>query len=90
MVDGFADSFWSDFGSSSSSDSIPAMTSRPRCDAMIVIWMSMRSFFGCRHVLFWDVDVDVDTNSYGINNIRNLVGHKVPIESVEKSAAVRF
>jgi hypothetical protein len=27
---------------------------------------------------------------YGINNIRTLVGHKVPIESVEKSPAVRF
>ena len=27
---------------------------------------------------------------YGINNIRTLVGHKVPIEAVEKSAAVRF
>ncbi|KAF8528964.1 tRNA synthetases class II core domain (F)-domain-containing protein [Hysterangium stoloniferum] len=27
---------------------------------------------------------------YGINNIRTLVGHKVSIESVEKSAAVRF
>ncbi|KZW04115.1 hypothetical protein EXIGLDRAFT_663554 [Exidia glandulosa HHB12029] len=27
---------------------------------------------------------------YGINNIRTLVGHKVPIDSVEKSAAVRF
>lgn len=29
-------------------------------------------------------------SSYGINNIRTLVGHKVPIEAVEKSAAVRF
>jgi hypothetical protein len=27
---------------------------------------------------------------YGINNIRTLVGHKVPIENVEKSPAVRF
>ncbi|KAF9513595.1 hypothetical protein BS47DRAFT_1317397 [Hydnum rufescens UP504] len=27
---------------------------------------------------------------YGINNIRTLVGHKVSIEGVEKSAAVRF
>ncbi|EJD53699.1 hypothetical protein AURDEDRAFT_110475 [Auricularia subglabra TFB-10046 SS5] len=27
---------------------------------------------------------------YGVNNIRTLVGHKVPIESVEKSPAVRF
>ncbi|GJJ07433.1 hypothetical protein Clacol_001635 [Clathrus columnatus] len=27
---------------------------------------------------------------YGINNIRTLVGHKVSIESVEKSSAVRF
>jgi phenylalanyl-tRNA synthetase alpha chain len=27
---------------------------------------------------------------YGINNIRALVGHKVPIESVEKSPAVHF
>jgi len=27
---------------------------------------------------------------YGINNIRTLVGHKVPIDGVEKSAAVRF
>ena len=27
---------------------------------------------------------------YGINNIRTLVGHKVPIDSVEKSPAVRF
>lgn len=30
------------------------------------------------------------TRRYGINNIRTLVGHKVPIESVEKSPAVRF
>lgn len=29
-------------------------------------------------------------HSYGINNIRTLVGHKVSLESVEKSAAVRF
>lgn len=36
------------------------------------------------------IDFDLDVVSYGINNIRNLVGHKVPIESVEKSAAVRF
>ena len=28
--------------------------------------------------------------SYGINNIRTLVGHKVSLESVEKSPAVRF
>lgn len=27
---------------------------------------------------------------YGINNIRTLVGHKVPIEQVENSAAVMF
>ncbi|KAG6821589.1 hypothetical protein H0H93_000098 [Arthromyces matolae] len=27
---------------------------------------------------------------YGINNIRTLVGHKVPIESIENSAAVMF
>ncbi len=27
---------------------------------------------------------------YGINNIRTLVGHKVPIESIENSAAVLF
>lgn len=27
---------------------------------------------------------------YGINNIRTLVGHKVPIETVEKSPAVQF
>lgn len=51
---------------------------------MIVIWMSMS--MSMRSLL----DVDVYANSYGINNIRNLVGHKVPIESVEKSAAVRF
>lgn len=30
------------------------------------------------------------TLRYGINNIRTLVGHKVSIEGVEKSAAVRF
>jgi len=29
-------------------------------------------------------------NRYGIDNIRTLVGHRVPIESVEKSPAVRF
>ena len=28
--------------------------------------------------------------SYGINNIRTLVGHKVSLESVERSPAVRF
>lgn len=28
--------------------------------------------------------------SYGINNIRSLVGHKVSLESVENSPAVRF
>ena len=27
---------------------------------------------------------------YGINNIRTLVGHKVPIESIENAAAVLF
>lgn len=27
---------------------------------------------------------------YGINNIRTLVGHKVSIEGIENSAAVRF
>ncbi len=30
------------------------------------------------------------TFSYGINNIRTLVGHKVPIDNVENSPAVRF
>lgn len=27
---------------------------------------------------------------YGISNIRDLLGHKVPLEMIEKSAAVRF
>ena len=27
---------------------------------------------------------------YGINNIRTLVGHKVSLEGIEKSPAVRF
>lgn len=31
-----------------------------------------------------------DSSSYGINNIRTLVGHKVSIEGVENSPAVRF
>lgn len=33
---------------------------------------------------------DIRCYRYGISNIRTLVGHKVPIENVEKSPAVRF
>ena len=32
----------------------------------------------------------IRTLRYGINNIRTLVGHKVSIEGVEKTPAVRF
>ncbi|KAG8969412.1 Phenylalanyl-tRNA synthetase, beta subunit, cytoplasmic [Tulasnella sp. 419] len=42
-------------------------------------------------VLGWGLSLERPTMiRYGINNIRLLVGHKVSIESVEKSAAVRF
>ncbi|ETW83920.1 hypothetical protein HETIRDRAFT_472263 [Heterobasidion irregulare TC 32-1] len=43
------------------------------------------------HVHGWGISLERPTMiRYGINNIRTLVGHKVPIDSVEKSAAVRF
>ncbi|KAH9045563.1 phenylalanine-tRNA ligase [Lactarius pseudohatsudake] len=43
------------------------------------------------HVHGWGISLERPTMiRYGINNIRTLVGHKVPIESVEKSPAVRF
>ncbi|KAH9966102.1 phenylalanine-tRNA ligase [Russula dissimulans] len=43
------------------------------------------------HVHGWGIGLERPTMiRYGINNIRTLVGHKVPIESVEKSPAVRF
>ena len=39
----------------------------------------------------YDGDFDVLlVHSYGINNIRTLVGHKVSLDSVERSPAVRF
>lgn len=42
-------------------------------------------------VLGWGLSLERPTMiRYGISNIRALVGHKVSIESVEKSAAVRF
>jgi hypothetical protein len=34
--------------------------------------------------------VVITTFSYGISNIRTLVGHKVNVDWVERSAAVRF
>ncbi|GAA94718.1 uncharacterized protein L969DRAFT_87559 [Mixia osmundae IAM 14324] len=41
--------------------------------------------------LGWGLSLERPTMiKYGISNIRDLVGHKVPIEMVEKSAAVRF
>ncbi|KAI0045313.1 hypothetical protein FA95DRAFT_1607814 [Auriscalpium vulgare] len=45
------------------------------------------------HVHGWGISLERPTMIrlvYGINNIRTLVGHKVPIESVEKAPAVRF
>ncbi|CCA73331.1 probable FRS2-phenylalanine--tRNA ligase beta chain, cytosolic [Serendipita indica DSM 11827] len=43
------------------------------------------------HALGWGLSLERPTMiRYGINNIRTLVGHKVSIEGVEKSAAVRF
>ncbi|TFY77458.1 hypothetical protein EWM64_g6555 [Hericium alpestre] len=43
------------------------------------------------HVHGWGISLERPTMiRYGINNIRTLVGHKVPIESVEKAPAVRF
>ncbi|KAK7695430.1 hypothetical protein QCA50_000066 [Cerrena zonata] len=43
------------------------------------------------HVHGWGIGLERPTMiRYGISNIRTLVGHKVSIESVEKSAAVRF
>jgi phenylalanyl-tRNA synthetase alpha chain len=43
------------------------------------------------HVHGWGISLERPTMiRYGINNIRTLVGHKVPIENVEKSPAVRF
>jgi len=42
-------------------------------------------------VLGWGLSVERPTMiKYGIKNIRNLVGHKVPLEMVETAAAVRF
>ncbi|KZV64605.1 phenylalanine-tRNA ligase [Peniophora sp. CONT] len=39
----------------------------------------------------WGISLERPTMiKYGINNIRTLVGHKTPIENVEKAAAVRF
>ncbi|CEH12159.1 phenylalanyl-trna synthetase alpha chain [Ceraceosorus bombacis] len=43
------------------------------------------------NVLGWGLSLERPTMiRYGINNIRELVGHKVDIEGVEKAAAVRF
>ncbi|KZT12766.1 phenylalanine-tRNA ligase [Laetiporus sulphureus 93-53] len=43
------------------------------------------------HVHGWGIGLERPTMiRYGINNIRTLVGHKVSIEGVEKSPAVRF
>ncbi|EKM59329.1 uncharacterized protein PHACADRAFT_249754 [Phanerochaete carnosa HHB-10118-sp] len=43
------------------------------------------------HVHGWGIGLERPTMiRYGITNIRSLVGHKVPIESVEESPAVRF
>lgn len=43
------------------------------------------------NVLGWGLSLERPTMiRYGINNIRDLVGHKISIENVEKSAAVRF
>ena len=44
-------------------------------------------------MLYTSYDGDFDVflvHSYGINNIRTLVGHKVSLDSVERSPAVRF
>ncbi|RDX55684.1 phenylalanine-tRNA ligase [Polyporus arcularius HHB13444] len=43
------------------------------------------------HVHGWGISLERPTMiRYGINNIRTLVGHKVSLESVEQSPAVRF
>ncbi|EPS93546.1 hypothetical protein FOMPIDRAFT_1026494 [Fomitopsis schrenkii] len=43
------------------------------------------------HVHGWGIGLERPTMiRYGINNIRSLVGHKVSLESVENSPAVRF
>ncbi|KAI0722916.1 phenylalanine-tRNA ligase [Earliella scabrosa] len=43
------------------------------------------------HVHGWGISLERPTMiRYGINNIRTLVGHKVSLESVERSPAVRF
>ncbi|KAK0519020.1 Phenylalanyl-tRNA synthetase, beta subunit, cytoplasmic [Tilletia horrida] len=43
------------------------------------------------NVLGWGLSLERPTMiRYGINNIRELVGHKVPIESVVQASAVRF
>lgn len=43
------------------------------------------------HVHGWGIGLERPTMiRYGITNIRSLVGHKVSIESIEKSPAVRF
>lgn len=31
-----------------------------------------------------------EESRYGISNIRDLLGHKVPLDMIERSAAVRF
>jgi len=42
-------------------------------------------------VLGWGLSLERPTMiRYGISNIRDLLGHKVPLDMVEKSAAVRF
>lgn len=42
-------------------------------------------------VLGWGLSLERPTMiRYGLKNIRDLVGHKVPVEMVESSAAVRF
>lgn len=41
--------------------------------------------------LGWGLSLERPTMiRYGINNIRMLVGHKVPLENIMKSAAIRF
>ena len=43
------------------------------------------------NVLGWGLSLERPTMiRYGIKDIRHLVGHKVPLESVERAPAVRF
>ena len=43
------------------------------------------------NVLGWGLSLERPTMiRYGIKDIRHLVGHKVPLESVEQAPAVRF